>query len=84
MTFTEAYAAQPLTCHELVRLSQSEIVLTELVSPVKCLIAVMKSIVQHSKSFECSYDATFYETRVSSICSDMVHCGFLQDTEGST
>lgn len=41
-------------------------------------VAVIESRVQHKKTFEASYGASFDEMRISNVCKDVVFCRLLQ------
>lgn len=42
------------------------------------LSAVIQLLVQYSKTFDSSNDASFGKVRISDICKDLVSCGLLQ------
>lgn len=52
--------------------------MTELLLRDTSLLAVVKSLVQCSKTFELIYDGSFQQARLSDTFKDLVLCGCLQ------
>lgn len=78
MTHIKAPGSQPFTNHEILKVSRSKNVRTGLVLRDTSLAAVIKSLVQYSKTLESSYGASFNEAPIKDTCEDLLSWRFLQ------
>lgn len=77
-TFLDASGSRPLREHKLLKRSRNMNVVTGFLLCDTRLTAIIKFFVQHSRTFESNYDPSFDEPRISSICKDLIICGFVR------
>lgn len=78
VTFVEAPGFRLLAIMTYVNSVHPQKILRLAVRREKTLGSVIKSLVQHRKTFEMSCDEFFDEARISGTCRDLVRCEYLQ------
>lgn len=83
VTLVLTLGAQPLIEHELLVLSAFANIMMGLLLRDPSLVAVIKSVVLHSRIFGSSYETFFDEARIKVICEKLESLGFLQCVVGT-